>query len=178
VIWKITSAGAISVAAGTLNSCGFSGDNGSATGAQLNNPSGVAVDGFDSDFYISDSANNRIRMVDVHSGQITTVSGDGMCAFSGDGGPAINAEVCAPTGMVVYKRAVYFGDTGNYRLRQIDKLGNMSTLAGTGIPGYNGDQLLFNQTNLDYPYSVTNFKMSGDVIYSDLVQARVRQIHN
>ena len=64
---------------------GFSGDGGAATSAQLNQPRGVAVDGF-GNVYITDSGNNRIRK--VTQGVITTVAGNGMSGFSGDGGPA------------------------------------------------------------------------------------------
>jgi DNA-binding beta-propeller fold protein YncE len=73
---------------------GFSGDNGPATSAQLNQPAGIAVDSA-GNLYIADEGNNRIRK--VTNGVITTVAGNGTRGFSGDGGPATSAQLYFPT---------------------------------------------------------------------------------
>ena len=83
-IRKVNSAGVISTVAGS-GAQGFSGDGGAATAAQLNQPRGVALDGA-GNLYIADWFNQRIRKVDVSSGNISTVAGTGTAGFSGDGG--------------------------------------------------------------------------------------------
>ena len=77
---------------------GFSGDDGPATSAQLNSPSGIAVDSA-GNLYISDHGNNRIRK--VSGGVISTVAGNGTQGFSGDDGPAISAQLNGPIGVAV-----------------------------------------------------------------------------
>ena len=89
--------GVITTVAGNGNA-GFSGDNGPATSAQLNYPTGVAVDSA-GNLYIADSHNNRIRK--VSNGMITTVAGNGTSGFSGDNGPATSAQLYAPEGVAV-----------------------------------------------------------------------------
>ncbi|MBA3914220.1 MAG: hypothetical protein H0X25_10325, partial [Acidobacteriales bacterium] len=175
-VWKVAPSGTVTLLAGIVGSCGYNGDGIAATSAMLNNPNGVAVDPSNNNVFISDTQNQRIRKIDSHTGLISTVAGDGTCAFSGDGGQANLAQVCVPTGMTVYKSQVYFADTGNYRVREIDKNNLMNTLAGTGLPDYNGDGLLTTATNLDYPFSVAISKLSGTVEFADLIQTRVRAI--
>src|SRR4051794_41986159 len=82
---------------------GDSGDGGPATEAELNQPFDVAFDG-GGNLYLSDTANHRIRRVDGRSGVITTLAGDGTKGFSGDGGPAVRAELDEPYGVVVDPR--------------------------------------------------------------------------
>ena len=93
-IRMVTVAGIISTIAGN-GSVGYSGDGGPATNAQLNYPSGVAVDAAEN-VYITDTLNNRIRMI-APSGAITTVAGNGIPGFMGDGGPSTAAEISFPS---------------------------------------------------------------------------------
>ena len=74
---------------------GFTGNNGAATAAELNNPQGVAVDS-SGNVYIADSANNCVRKVDHSTGLITMFAGNGTAGFIGDGGPAAGAELSDP----------------------------------------------------------------------------------
>lgn len=116
VVREVKSGGTISTFAGT-GKFGSSGDNGKATKAELNAPTGVGVDQM-GNVYISDTLNNRLRK--VTGGTITTLAGNGMRGFSGDGGPASSAELNTPTGNVaVDATGVYFSDTGNERLRGV-----------------------------------------------------------
>ena len=71
---------------------GYSGDNGPATAAELNSPMGVAVDAA-GDLFIADDGDNRIREVNLATGMITTVAGNGTAGYSGDNGPATAAEL-------------------------------------------------------------------------------------
>ncbi len=94
--------GTITTVAGNSNNMGFGGDGGpaTATGAQLNNPNGVAVDK-QGNIFIADVGNNRVRMVSASTGFITTIAGNGNPGYSGDGGPATSAELSGPWDVVV-----------------------------------------------------------------------------
>ena len=132
------STGEITTIAGT-GEPGADGDGGPAVGARLNLPNGVAV-GPSGHVYIADFGNHRIRKVDASTGVITTVAGTGRPGFSGDGGPATEAEVSHPFGLDVDQAgAIYVADFGNRRVREIDPSGIITTIAGTGKPGDAGD---------------------------------------
>ena len=106
--------GVITTVAGN-GTYGFGGDNGPATGAELADPAGVAVDSA-GNIYIVDTYNNRIRR--VSNGVITTVAGNGTLGSSGDNGPATGAELALPSGAAVDSAGnVYVGDTYNNRIR-------------------------------------------------------------
>ena len=110
--------GNIMTVAGT-GTQGFSGDGASATSANLNFPSGVAVDNSDI-LFIADSSNNRIRRVDS-SGNISTVAGTGVNGFSGDGGPATSAKLKNPFGVALDGSGnLLIADTGNNRIRKVN----------------------------------------------------------
>jgi internalin A len=174
VVWLITPAGVVSVAAGVPFQCGFNGDGGPATSAQLNTPLGVAVDRKEN-VYVADSGNSRIRTFTV-GGNINTVAGDGNCGFSGDGGPATSAELCFPFDVAVSKTALYIADTFNVRIRKVDGTGKITTYAGTGGVGYNGDGLPALSTNLDDPIAVS-VNSSGTLYLVDDLTMRVRKVH-
>jgi len=110
---------------------GFAGDLGPAVSAQLNNPTGIAFNGF-GDLYFSDTGNNRIRMVDSLTGVISTVAGNATVGFSGDTGPAFNAALSNPKGIAVADNGdLYICDAGNNRVRKVDAVTQIiSTVAG------------------------------------------------
>ncbi len=175
VIRKITSAGVISVVAGVEFNCGFNGDSIPATTALLNAPYGIAVDAT-GNLYIGDTGNNRIRSVNL-SGLISTVAGNGTCGFSGDGGSAVAATICVPLGITVDRKGtVYFADFNNVRVRKITLMGKINTVAGSGIAGYNGENLPAVSTNLDEPVAV-GVNNAGSLFILDDGQARVRKVH-
>jgi streptogramin lyase len=98
---------------------GFSGDGGPATSASLRSPEGVAVDG-SGNVFIADTGNQRIRRVDAATGIITTVAGNGVQGFSGDGGPATSASLSRPFGVAADSFGNLFtADTENQRIRQV-----------------------------------------------------------
>ncbi len=121
---KVTPAGVISTVAGT-GSRGYSGDNGPATAAQLNQPgNGVAVDSARSNVYIADSSNQRIRKVDTN-GIITTIAGNGKADYLGDGRAATSASLNGPTGLALDNAGnLYIAEYGNSVIRMMDKSGN------------------------------------------------------
>jgi len=100
--------------------CGFAGDGGSATSAQFNSgyPTGLAVDTVGA-LYISDFYNHRIRKV-TPGGIITTVAGNGLLGFSGDGGPATSAQLSGPSGIAVDPSGnLWVADSTNFRIRTL-----------------------------------------------------------
>jgi len=174
VIFRITPASVVSVVAGMLGKCGYNSDGIPATTAYLNSPYGVAVDST-GNLYIGDSGNNRVRK--VTGGTISTVAGNGMCGYSGDSGPAISAKLCLPIGVAVDSHgSLFIGDYNNVRVRMV-AAGKISTFAGTGTAGYNGDGLLASQTNLDGPVAVAVSPTTGIVYVDDDGQYRIRKIH-
>jgi sugar lactone lactonase YvrE len=130
------------VLAGT-GSPGFSGDGGPATAAQLDGPSGVTLDS-SGNIYIADTTNNRIRKI-APDGIISTIAGSGIegsaiyggsldnCAFSGDGGPALGAQLCEPAEVMFdASGSLLIADYGNSRVRRMTPDGTITTIAGSG----------------------------------------------
>ena len=119
---------------------GFSGDGGSASSAQIENPSDVSIDTH-GNLYITDENNHRIRKVDVTTGNISTVAGNGSYGYSGDGGLATDARLYDPSRVAIDASGnIYIADTRNYRIRKVDvATGIISTVAGNGTEGFSGD---------------------------------------
>lgn len=140
-IWRRTPEGVYSVVAGGGNDFGYcksTGDGGPATAAFLCKPSGIALDGW-GNYYIADTYNNRIRRVDTN-GTITTVAGNSVGGFCGDGGPATSACLNLPSDVVVDKSGtLYIADQDNFRVRRVSTDGTISTFAGNGTNNYSGD---------------------------------------
>jgi uncharacterized protein (TIGR03437 family) len=161
--------GVIATVAGN-GTFGFSGDNGPATSAQLNGPSGVAVDS-GGNLYIADVGNSRIRK--VSNGVITTVAGGGM--QSGDSGPATSAEMSGPAGVAVDSAGnLYIADTLDNRIRKVSN-GVISTVAGNGTPGFSGDNGLATSAELNGPVGVA-VDSAGNLYIADSGNYRVRKV--
>jgi cysteine-rich repeat protein len=136
-IRRVERDGTITTVAGT-GVLGFSGDGGPARDATLSGPSDVAVDG-SGRIVIADAGNRRVRRVDV-DGTIVTVAGTGATSFVGDGGPATDAALSAPSGIVVDGAGrLVIADAGHHRIRRVATDGTIATIAGTGIGGFFGD---------------------------------------
>ncbi|MBI5583783.1 MAG: SMP-30/gluconolactonase/LRE family protein, partial [Deltaproteobacteria bacterium] len=132
----------------------FTGDGGPAVQAALAGPRGVKVDP-KGNLYIADTDNNRIRKVD-RSGIITTVAGNGLSGFAGDGGPATQARLSWPRSLALDQEGnLYLADTDNYRIRKVDVSGIISTIAGNGERANdNGDGGPAVQATVHDPYGV------------------------
>jgi len=153
---------------------GFSGDGGDAIAARLNEPSGVAVDGA-GNIYIADNDNNRIRRVD-REGKITTVAGTGKSGFSGDSGPATEAELNNPYGVWVSASGeVYIADQRNHRVRKVSQDGVIETIAGNGVSGYSGDGGPATEASLSYPDDMV-LNSEGELFIADAGNDVVRRI--
>lgn len=167
---KIKPDGTISTLAGT-GVAGFRGDNGPASAAQLNAPKGVASD-MSGNVFIADSENHRIRKV-APNGIITTVAGSD--PGSGDGGPALAARLFAPGGIAVDASGnVFIADTNNHRVRRVGTDGTITTVAGTGSPGYsdNGSGQL---AQLNAPVGLA-FDRSGNLYIADSGNHAIRKL--
>lgn len=134
---RIDPSGIITTIAGT-GIAGFNGDDRPATTAQLATPAGLAIDAVGR-LYIADLGNHRIRRVDA-DGIITTIAGNGVRDFSGDGGLAVAASLSYPSDVAFDGLGnIFITDVGNYRVRKIDPDGIITTVAGNGQRGFAGD---------------------------------------
>jgi hypothetical protein len=168
---RVDAGGIITTVAGNEVN-GFAGDGGPATDARLNYPTGVASDGAGG-FYIADSSNERIRRVDAH-GIITTVAGNGRYGFSGDGGPAVNAQLNYPAEVAANGAGGFFvADSSNERIRQVDANGVITTVAGDGHGGFAGDGGPATDARLDSPTGMA-IDGTGGILISDTGNARIR----
>ena len=172
-IRRVDSLGIITTIAGTGNK-GYSGDSGPAVEAQLNGPSGVAVDGA-GNVYIADAGNHRIRRVDA-GGTISTIAGNGQGGYTGDGGPAFEAQLNVPAGVAVDNAGnVYIADLINNRIRRVDASGTITTVAGTGDGGYSGDGAPANLAQLNNPIDL-ELDRAGNLYIADLMNNRIRRV--
>ncbi|MDP9465054.1 MAG: Ig-like domain-containing protein, partial [Actinomycetota bacterium] len=158
----------------------FGGDGGPATSARLNNPFGVSV-AANGDIYIADSGNHRIRRVDAVTRVITTVAGTGAAAFNGDNRAATTASLSSPFMVDVdVDGNLYIGDSGNHRVRRVDAVtGLISTIAGTGVAGYNGDGRPATTATVNFPMGVrivSSGVSRGDIVFADRENFRIRRI--
>jgi len=175
---EITPSGQIFAVAGDGHA-GYSGDGHLASFAELNQPTGVAVDA-QGNLYIADSANNVIRRVDAKTGIITTVAGDfaadkandGLGGFSGDGGPATSAQLNDPQGIAIDGAGdLFIADTFNNAIREVTPNGIITTVvnaatASGGAPPAGGETngAVPTASKLNTPYGVA-VDQSTDVLY-------------
>jgi len=170
----VNAAGIITTMAGT-GGAGYSGDGGPATAAELNSPSAPAFDSANN-LYFPDDLNQRVRKVDYATGIISTICGTGVVGYSGDGGPATNAKVSYPNYIYVDSaQNIFFTDNGNHCIRKINTAGIITTVAGTGVAGYNGDGISATTAKLYYPGGITMDK-AGNLYIADYYNNRVRMV--
>ena len=138
VVRKVSSAGIITTVAGTGDSGAPTSETGTAINQKMNLPVALAALSSGS-ILVADSYNNRIRKLSP-DGTITSVAGTGYYSYGGDGGPATAAFLKNPAGIAVDAAGnIYIADTKNHLIRRVDTSGIISTIAGTGASGYNGD---------------------------------------
>lgn len=170
---KISPSGIITTFAGT-GVAGSGGDGGPATNAQLNEPVGIVED-FSGNFYVVEWHGYRVRKINS-SGVISTFCGTGVAGFSGDGGPAIAAKFNGLEAIAIDSSGnIYLADAFNHRIRKVNTAGIVSTIAGTGIAGYNGDGIAATSAWLNYPYEI-RVEPSGEILVADQLNHRIRKI--
>ncbi len=162
--------------AGTRQS-GFSGDDGLATAAQINLPFGVEL-GPDGQLYFCDTGNHVIRRIDRSTGIITTVAGQGgMSGYSGDGGPAVAAQLFEPYEIRFDKAGnLFVVEMMNHIVRRVDAAsGLISTVVGCGRKGFAGDDGPAIEAELHRPHSIA-IDAVGDLFICDIGNHRVRRV--
>ena len=171
-IRRIDAEGVITTIAGT-GERGFSGDGGPAAEAQLTWAGALALDG-SGNLYAADGG--RIRRIDAE-GMITTIAGTGEPGFSGDGGPAAEAQQFRwPSALALDGSGnLYVADSGNNRIRRIDAEGVITTIAGTGEPGFSGDGGPAAEAQLTFPSGLA-VDGSGNLYVANLGNNRIRRI--
>jgi sugar lactone lactonase YvrE len=165
----------ITSVAGTGQS-GFSGDNGPAAAATLNQPFGVVLDR-GGNVYIADTENNRIRKIAAGSTTITTIAGNGSPQFSGDGLQATAAGLSGPRTLTFDAAGnLLISDTNNNRIRRVAiGTGIISTVAGVGPPAFAGDGGPATASYLFGPSGIA-FSPRGDLFFADWANSRIRAI--
>ena len=170
---KVDASGVMSTVAGNASPRGL-GDGGAATAADLECPSGLAIE--NGNLYIADTGNNRVRRVDA-SGVITTVAGNGTAGYGGDGGVAAAGELSGPTGLAFDGSGnLYIADTGNNRVRKVDSAGVITTVAGDGASGVGTDGIAATSAPVTSPTGIT-FDGSGNMVIAESGFARIREIN-
>jgi len=171
----VASTGIIITVAGN-GAPGYAGDGGAATNANLNNPQGVALDNL-GNLLIADSYNQRIRRVNLSSGVITTVAGNGIPGFNSDGQPATTASLYYPSGVTSDSTGnIYIADASNARIRRIDATtGEITTVAGNGDYFFSGDGGPAVSANLANPTNLT-ISSSGNLYIADESNNRIRMV--
>ena len=154
---------------------GYNGDNIAATSAQLNFPTGVAVDGA-GNLYIADNNNNRIRRVASSTGLITTVAGNGAAGFV-DNVPATSSMLDEPFAVTLDAAGnLYIADSYNNRIRKVVAgTGIITTVAGSAGSGHNGDSIPATSAELNFPTSV-ELDAAGNLYIADNANHRIRKV--
>lgn len=174
-VFKVSAVGAMVLIAGS-GEPGFSGDDGPATIARLNYPSGLALD-VNGVLYIADSENHRIRKVAIN-GTITTVAGNGSATFGGDGGAATAASLIRPIGVSLDANGnLLIADSGNNRIRKVVPTGVISTVAGGGIDGVIVAGGLATNALLGQPVGVAA-DANGNFFIVEFLNHRIRRVTN
>jgi len=174
VVHKVAPGGSVTNIIGG-NGYGFSGDGGPATNAAFKFLWGIARDG-SGNIYVADQFNYRVRKDTVSTGIISTFAGSGNGNYWGDGGSATSAGINRPQGMAFDSSGnMYVADTFNNRVRKVTTGGTISTFAGTGLPGFSGDEGAATSAMLNEPTSVA-VDSNGNVFVGDSENDRVRKI--
>ena len=175
---KVSTSGIISTIAGN-GSAGYSGDGGPAINAALHIPVSISADGANN-IYIADQQNNRIRKVNLATGIITTIAGNGSTSFSGDGGLATSAATAHPAGVFadgsgnIFFAEAYSGIT--CRVRKIAAgTGIISTIAGNSSYAYSGDGGAATNASLFAPSAVI-VDGSENIYISEYDDSRIRKV--
>ncbi len=174
LVRKVNTAGIISTFAGT-GITGFAGDGGLAINAKLGYPEYICFDAT-GNAYISDFNNSRVRKVNT-SGIISTYVGTGIYGNSGDAGLAVNANISAPVGLIVNAQGdLLVADYGSSCIRKVNSSGIISTIVGTGIAGYGGDNSSAINAQIASPCGL-GIDGGGNLYISDYGNNRIRKVN-
>jgi len=175
-ILRVSTSGTISSIAGTDTVAGCFGDGGAAKSAYLNSPFGIIMDRT-GNIYFSDNSCQRIHEINMSSGIMSLIAGNGNAGYSGDSGLATNAQIYYPFAVTTDTSGnIFFADEGNNRIRKVNsKSGIITTIAGNGILGSGGDGGPATSANLSGPIGIA-IDDSGNVYIADQGNARIRKV--
>ena len=175
-VWRVDLTNATaSVVAGT-GTAGYSGDGGQGTAAELNEPAGIELQGR-TYLYIADSANHRVRRLNLTTGVIRTIAGIGVAGSTGDAGLASAASLNQPSDIAFDGAGnIFIAEAGGHRVRRISaRTGLIKTVVGSGTQGYAGDGGLATAAHLNEPVSLA-FSANGSLYIADLAASVVRVV--
>jgi streptogramin lyase len=143
---------------------------------QVNNPYGLVI-GPDGGLYFCDLDNQRIRRLDLKTGQLTTIAGNGQRGYTGDGGPALEASLNMPHELRFDKEGnLYIVERDNHVVRKVEmRSKRISTFAGTGVAGFTGDGGQAFKAQLRSPHSIA-FDGEGNLLICDVGNLRIRRV--
>ncbi len=177
LVYKISSTGTLSTVAGN-GSRDYEGDGGLAVDTALNAPTALALDD-SGNLYIADTENHRIRKVDLTTGIITTVAGDGYPSTGSENVPGTSGRLNKPRGLAVDKSGnLYIADSYNNRIRRLDAAtGKISTVAGHtyGYAGFSGDGGAATAARMSRPLGVA-VDLSGNLYITDYNNQCIRKV--
>jgi DNA-binding beta-propeller fold protein YncE len=155
---------------------GFSGDGGPGNAGQTNNPYGLVI-GPDGALYFCEIGNHRVRRLDLKTHKLSTAAGTGTKGYSGDGGPALQASLNEPYEIRFDKAGnMFFVEMQNHIVRRVDaRTKVISTVAGTGSPGFGGDSGPAVKAQFRQPHSIA-FDPEGKLLVCDIGNNRIRRI--
>jgi len=170
----VSNAQIISTIAGN-GTAAYTGDGGQAIAASLNSPRQIVLDAA-GNLYFSEANNNCVRKVNS-AGVITTVAGNGILGYTGDGGQATAAELTTPYGLARDAAGnLYIVDYGDNRIRKVNTNGIISTFAGTGTAGFGGDGGQATAAKLYHPAGIA-IDAAGNLYIADISNQRIRKIN-
>lgn len=165
----------ISTLAGNNN---YSGDGAAAINAQIKNPGGVAIDNA-GNIFIADFGNHRVRKITKATGNIETYAGTGVAGYTGDNDVATNATLRNPISLAIDNDGnLLIADQGNNVIRSIDPVSKIiTTIAGTGVAGFSGDNGDAKSAQLYFPAAIT-LDENNNLFIADLINYRIRKVNN
>ncbi|MCH8294934.1 hypothetical protein IH992_27940 [Candidatus Poribacteria bacterium] len=138
----------------------------------------IALSPHEDFLYVADTENHRIRKIDLATAEVTTVAGTGTAGWSGDNGPALSAQLNYPTDVAVAEdHSIYVADSKNHVIRRIDPFGIITTVAGTGEPGFSPDGTPAKSAKLNLPSGVL-FTDDGTLYIADTLNHQVKKVKN
>jgi uncharacterized protein (TIGR03437 family) len=174
-IRKVSSTGIISTVAGT-GTQGYTGDGGPAMSATLGRPVALTFDVAGNIYYV-DSVNQCVRRITA-AGTISTVAGNGVQAFAGDGGQATAASLAFPLGIALDSSGnMYIADANNNRIRKVNSSGIITTVAGGANEGFGGDGGAAVNASLNIPSDVA-LDSAGNLYIGDAGNNRIREVNS
>jgi uncharacterized protein (TIGR03437 family) len=172
---KVSGGKITSIVGNPGGSAGYTGDGGQGTVAQVFHPAALALDSA-GNLFIADTSNEAIRKLNLSSGIISTVAGQGGPGFGGDGGQATRAQISNPQGLAFDSAGnLYIADTTNNRIRMVAPDGIITTAAGSSSSGFAGDGGAATKARLNSPKGVA-VDSAGNLFILDTFNNRVRVV--